>query len=219
MEALKHGALLEVGIVFVLSLGGLFAGWFTPTEAGAVGAAGILVISILTKQLKWAAFKKSLYDTLQTTAMIMFLIACANVFGRFIAITRLPFELGDWIAALPLPPFAVMSIILVIYLILGFFMDALAIILLTVPIFYSTVVNTLGYDPIWFGVMIVLVAAAGVITPPVGVNVYVIKGITPDVPLETIFRGIWPFLYAIMALMVLLMLVPEVVTFLPNLLR
>ncbi len=217
--ALRRGGLLEVGIVFALSLGGLFVGWFTPTEAGAVGAAGVFLITVLTRQLKWAGLKSSLYDTLQTTAMIMFLIACANVFGRFIAITRLPFELGGWIEALPLPSFVVMGIILLIYLVLGFFMDALALILLTVPIFYPTVVNTLGYDPIWFGVMILLVAAAGVITPPVGVNVYVIKGVAPDVPLETIFRGIWPFLYAITALIVLLMLVPEIATFLPSLLH
>jgi TRAP-type C4-dicarboxylate transport system permease large subunit len=149
----------------------------------------------------------------------MLLVASANIFGRFIAITRLPFELGGWIEGLPLPPFVVMSLILLIYLALGFVMDALALILLTVPIFYPTVVETLGYDPIWFGVMIILVAAAGVITPPVGINVYVIKGITPDVPLETIFRGIWPFLYAITALIVLLMIVPEIVTFLPNLVK
>ena len=218
MFAFKNGGLLEVFIVFVLSLGGLFAGWFTPTEAGAVGAAGVLVITVVTKQLNWAGLKKSLYDTLNTTAMIMFLIAGANVFGRFIAITRLPFELGMWIEGLPLPPFVVMCLILLIYVVLGFVMDALALILLTVPIFYPTVVNTLGYDPIWFGVIIVLVAGAGVITPPVGINVYVIKGIAPDVPLEKIFKGIWPFLYAIIALIVLLMVVPEVATFLPNLL-
>ena len=219
MEAFKHGGLLEVVIVFVVSLGGLFVGWFTPTEAGAVGAAGVLVITVVTKQLSWAALKSSLYDTLNTIAMIMFLIAGANVFGRFIAITRLPFELGTWIEGLPLPPFVVMSLILLIYVIMGFVMDALALILLTVPIFYPTVVNTLGYDPIWFGVMIVLVAGAGVITPPVGINVYVIKGIAPDVPLEKIFKGIWPFLYAIVALIVLLMFVPEIATFLPDLMR
>lgn len=219
MVAFRRGGLLEVFIVFVLSLGGLFAGWFTPTEAGAVGAAGVFLITVVTKQLNWAGLKSSLYDTLQTTAMLMFLIAGANVFGRFIAITRLPFELGGWIEGLPLPPFVVMSLILLIYLIMGFVMDALALILLTVPIFYPTVVNTLGYDPIWFGVMIVLIAAAGVITPPVGINVYVIKGITPDVPLEKIFRGIWPFLYAISALIVLLMFLPQIVTFLPNLLN
>ncbi|MCL6479472.1 MAG: TRAP transporter large permease, partial [Peptococcaceae bacterium] len=217
--AFRHGALLEVFIVFALSLGGLFAGWFTPTEAGAVGAAGVLLITLVTKQINWAGLKSSLYDTLQTTAMLMFLVAGANVFGRFIAITRLPFELGGWIEGLPLPPFVVMSLILLIYLIMGFVMDALALILLTVPIFYPTVVNTLGYDPIWFGVMIVLIAAAGVITPPVGINVYVIKGIAPDVPLEEIFRGIWPFLYAIVGLIVLLMIVPEIATFLPNLIK
>ncbi|MCL6638402.1 MAG: TRAP transporter large permease [Firmicutes bacterium] len=219
MEAFKHGALLEVLIVFVLSLGGLFAGWFTPTEAGAVGAAGVFLITVVTKQLNWAGLKNSLYDTLKTTAMLMFLVAGANVFGRFIAITRLPFELGGWIEGLPLPPLVVMSFIMLIYLIMGFVMDALALILLTVPIFYPTVVNILGYDPIWFGVMIVLVAAAGVITPPVGINVYVIKGITPDVSLEEIFRGIWPFLYAIVALIVLLMIVPEIATILPDLIN
>ena len=217
--AFKHGGLLEVFIVFVVSLGGLFAGWFTPTEAGAVRVAGVLVITLVTKQLNWAGLKNSLFDTLQTTAMIMFLVAGANVFGRLIAISRLPFKLGAWIENLPLAPIIVMILILLIYVLLGFIMDALALILLTVPIFYPIVTNTLGYDPIWFGVMILLVAGAGVITPPVGINVYVIKGICPDVPLETIFKGIWPFLAAIVALIILILFVPEIATWLPNLLQ
>ncbi|MBC7323761.1 MAG: TRAP transporter large permease, partial [Moorella sp. (in: Bacteria)] len=195
LSSLREG-LPEVLAVFLLSIGGLFAGWFTPTEAGAVGAAGILLVSLAGKRLTREGFTRSLRDTTRTTAMIMFLVAGATIFGRFIAVSRIPFELASWAGALPLPPFAVMVTILLIYLILGCFIDALALVLLTIPIFYPVAVNTLGYDPIWFGVIIVLVVAMGVITPPVGMNVYILKGIVPDIPLEDIFRGIWPFLMA-----------------------
>lgn len=217
LHALR-GGLSEALAVFSLSIGGLFAGWFTPTEAGAVGAGGILLISLLEKRLNWDKLKKSLLDTTRTTAMIMLMIAGAVIFGRFMAVSRVPFELAAWAGSLPLPPFAVMGIILVIYFSLGCFIDALALILLTVPIFYPVVVITLGYDPIWFGVIIVLVVGMGVITPPVGMNVYVIKGVVPDVPLETIFRGIWPFLAAIIICIIILIIFPQIATFLPNLL-
>lgn len=212
-----QGGLWEVAAIFLLSLGGLFAGWFTPTEAGAVGAGGILALSVLEKQLNWASFKKSLSDTTRTTAMIMFLVAGAVIFGRFMAVSRIPFLLASWAGNLPLPSFAVMGIILGIYLFLGCFIDALALILLTIPIFYPVVVTTLGYDPIWFGVIIVMVVAMGVITPPVGMNVYVIKGIAGDISLETIFRGIWPFLWALLACLFILILFPQIVTFIPSL--
>jgi len=205
--------------VFILSVGGLFAGWFTPTEAGAVGAGGILVISLLEKRLGWENLKKSLYDTTRTSAMIMLLLAGAVMFGRFMAISRVPFELANWVGSLPLPPYAIMAMILFIYLILGCFIDALALILLTIPIFFPVVVNTLGYDPIWFGVVVVLVVGMGVITPPVGMNVYIIKGIAPEIPLETIFKGVWPFLFTIVICLVLLMIFPGIATFLPELLK
>jgi TRAP-type C4-dicarboxylate transport system permease large subunit len=130
-----------------------------------------------------------------------------------------PFELANWAGALPLPPFVVVGIVLLIYLILGCFIDALALVLLTIPIFFPVVVTTLGYDPIWFGVIIVMVVAMGVITPPVGMNVYIIKGVAPDVPLETIFKGIWPFLAALVACLVILVAFPRVVTFLPGMLE
>lgn len=209
------GGLGEALAVFLLSVGGLFAGWFTPTEAGAVGAGGVLVVSLLGKKLNWDMFKKSLADTTRTTAMIMLMIAGAIIFGRFMAVSRIPFELANWVGGLSLPSFAIMAMVFLIYLILGCFIDALALILLTVPIFFPVVVDTLGYDPIWFGVVIVLVVAMGVITPPVGMNVYVIKGIAPEIPLEVIFKGIWPFLGAIIVCLILLLIFPQIATFLP----
>ncbi|KGK83810.1 C4-dicarboxylate ABC transporter permease [Desulfosporosinus sp. HMP52] len=214
-----RGGLGEALAVFVLSIGGLFAGWFTPTEAGAVGAGGILIISLLEKRLSWENLKKSLYDTTRTSAMIMLMLAGAVMFGRFMAISRVPFELANWVGSLPLPSFAIMGMILLIYLILGCFIDALALILLTIPIFFPVVVNTLGYDPIWFGVVVVLVVGMGVITPPVGMNVYIIKGIAPEIPLETIFKGVWPFLFTIVICLILLMVFPGIVTFLPELMK
>ncbi|NPV93271.1 MAG: TRAP transporter large permease [Firmicutes bacterium] len=213
-----RGGLLEVLVVFALSIGGLFAGWFTPTEAGAVGAAGVLLVSLAGKHLSWERFKKSIWDTTRTTAMIMLMVAGAMILGKFMAISRVPFEIATWAGSLTIPPFAVIGIILFIYLIMGCFIDALAMILLTVPIFYPVVVNLLGYDPIWFGVVIVLVVGMGVITPPVGMNVYIIKGVAPEVPLETIFKGIWPFLLAQIVCLVILLVFPSVATFLPEML-
>lgn len=210
--------LIEIFFAFIVSLGGLFAGYFTPTEAGAVGAGSILLITFLRKKLTWDGFKKSLLDTTRTTGMIMLLVAGAMVFGRFIAVSRLPFEMANWASSLALPPFIILALILVIYAILGCFIDALALILLTVPIFYPVVVNILGYNPIWFGVIIVLVVAAGVITPPVGMNVFIIKGVAKDVPLEKIFKGIWPFLFALVICIVILLIFPQLTTFLPDLL-
>lgn len=210
--------LAEIFFTFFVSLGGLFAGYFTPTEAGAVGAGSILLITFLRKKLTWDGFRKSLLDTTRTTGMIMLLVAGAMVFGRFIAVSRLPFEMANWASSLALPPFIILALILVIYAILGCFIDALALILLTVPIFYPVVVNILGYNPIWFGVIIVLVVAAGVITPPVGMNVFIIKGVAKDVPLEKIFKGIWPFLFALVICIVILLIFPQLTTFLPDLL-
>lgn len=216
ISALK-GGLGEAFVVFAISVGGLFAGWFTPTEAGAVGAGGVLAVSLLGKRLSWDLLKKSLADTTRTTAMIMLMIAGAIIFGRFMAVSRVPFELANWVGSLPLPPFAIMGMVMFIYLILGCFIDALALILLTIPIFYPVVVGTLGYDPIWFGVIVVLVVAMGVITPPVGMNVYIIKGIAPEIPLEVIFKGVWPFIMAIIVCIILLMIFPGIATFLPSL--
>ncbi len=207
---------VETLALFVFVLAGLFLGWFSPTQAGGAGAAGVLLIGLGTRQLTWQRFVGAAKEALRITCMIMFVVYGATVFGHFMAVTTIPLILADWVAGLPLPALGVMGVIVLIYLLGGCFMDALALITLTIPIIYP-VVLALGFDPIWFGVIVVLVTGMGVITPPVGVNVYVIKGIAEDVPLETIFKGIFPFLGAQIVVTGILLAFPRIATFLPSL--
>ena len=208
--------IIEAVILFLLAIGGLFLGWFSPTQAGAIGAGGALLIGLGRRQLSWKKFFEAGKDGLRTACMVLFIITGAVIFGHFMAISTIPFVLADWIGQLPMAPVGVMGVIIFIYFIGGFFMDSMALIVVTIPIFFPVVMK-LGFDPIWFGVIIVLVAEMGVITPPVGVNVFVIKGIAPDIPLHIIFRGIFPFLGALIILTVLLMIFPGIATFLPSL--
>jgi len=208
--------IIEALLLFLLAIGGLFFGWFSPTQAGAIGAGGALIIGLARRQLSWDSFKGAGLEGLRTSCMVIFIITGAVIFGHFMAISRIPFMLADWLGELPIHPMAVMAMIVFIYFLGGFFMDAMGLIVVTVPIFFP-IVEKLGFDPIWFGVIIVLVGEMGVITPPVGVNVFVIKGIAPDIPLERIFRGILPFLAALIFFTILLMIFPEIATFLPNL--
>jgi tripartite ATP-independent transporter DctM subunit len=210
------GGIIEAVILFALAIGGLFMGWFSPNQAGAIGAGGALLIGIIRRKLTWQSFFEAGKDGLSTGCMVLFIIAGATIFGHFLAISGIPFLLADWVGNLPIHPLAVMGVILFIYLIGGFFMDSMALIVVTVPIFFP-IVQRLGFDPIWFGVLIVLVAEMGVITPPVGVNVFVIKGIAPDIPLHIIFRGIFPFLAALIILTIIILFIPQIATFLPNL--
>ncbi len=218
-KILSLGKLSETLIVFVLVMGGMFIGVFTPTEAAAVGSFGVLMVAIIRRQLTWKAFWNSLYETLRTSCMVMMLIAGATLFGEFFAVTRIPFEIASWVGSMDLPAYVSMGIIILIYFCGGCFMDALAFVTLTIPIFYP-VVSTLGYDPIWFGIIVVMVTEMGVITPPVGINVYVVFGVARnvigEVPLESIFKGIVPFLIAVAVGIVILTAVPQLVLFLPN---
>jgi C4-dicarboxylate transporter DctM subunit len=209
---------VEMFVLFGLVMGGLFAGWFTPTEAGAAGAAGALLIPLVRRQLTWRGFLSSLTETTRITAMVFLIVTGATVFGHFMAVSRVPFELSEWLGGLDVSPKVIMGFMIFGYLIGGCFMDSLALITLTVPILLP-VILTLGFDPIWFGVIIVLVGEMGVITPPVGINVYIIKGVAEDVPLETIFRGIFPFLVALIVCAIILILFPQIALFLPGLME
>ena len=206
---------IEVLLVFSFVMAGLFAGWFTPTEAGAAGAAGVLIIALVRRTLSWRAFLSSLADTTRISAFVFLIVAGGTIYGHFLAVTRLPFELSELIGALPVSPKIIMGLIIFVYIIGGCFMDGLAMIVFTVPIFHPVVVS-MGFDPIWFGVIIVLIGEIAAITPPVGINVYVISGVAPDVPMEAIFRGILPFLGALVVCTIILIFFPEVATFLPS---
>jgi C4-dicarboxylate transporter DctM subunit len=207
---------IEMLLLFGLVIGGLLVGWFTPTEAGGAGSAGALLIALARKGLPWSAFKTAIMDTMRMACMILFIIGGAIVFGRFLTLSRIPLELANWVTSLPAPPLTILLIIFFVYFLGGCFMDALSFLIITIPIFLP-VVKSLGYDPIWFGVVMVVLLETGAVTPPVGMNVYVIKGIATDVPLETIFKGILPFVLMMVVCIAILIIFPQIALFLPGL--
>ena len=209
---------IETFMLFAVVMVGLFAGIFTPTEAAAVGAFGTIMIALAGRNLPWKEFIQALKETTRISCMIMVIVAGATVFGHFLAVTTIPMKIGSWVLTLPLPPPLIIGCIIMIYLVLGCLMDSLAMIMLTIPIFFP-VVTSLGYDPIWFGVIIVVVTEMGVLTPPVGINVYVVSGVARDVPLHVIFKGAMKLLIAQIILTLLLIIFPQIALILPSLMR
>jgi tripartite ATP-independent transporter DctM subunit len=210
--------LVETMLLFALVMGGLFFGFFTPTEAGAVGAMGTLIIAVARRNIDWKGFVQALFETTRISCMVLVIVAGATIFGHFLAITRIPFDVAGWVAGTHLPSHLVMALIIGVYLIGGCFIDSLAFIMLTVPIFYPVILS-MGYDPMWFGVVIVLVTQIGVITPPVGVNVYVVSGVARTVPLEVIFKGVIPLLIALVAGVMVMIPFPQIALFLPHMMQ
>ncbi len=208
--------LLDILLLFLLVIGGMYAGWFTPTEAAAAGAFGALVLPLLRRRLSWENFRLALFDSLRVSSMVVLMVAGAVVFGRFLTVTRLPFVLADWAAALPVPPFVILSVIALIYLIGGCLMDALGFLVVTIPIFFP-VAMALGYDPVWYTILITILTTMGAITPPVGVNVFIVHGLAPEIPVHSIFRGIGLFVAAYAACIVLIWVFPQIVLWLPSL--
>jgi C4-dicarboxylate transporter DctM subunit len=208
----------ETVALFVLIMGGLFLGFFSPTEAAGIGACATFIIGLVRRKLSWSGFIHSLEESVKVSAMIFLVIIGAVVFSRFLAVTEVPTELCSWIGSLGLPPIIILFFILSVYLILGTILDVVGMVLITVPIFFPVIVS-IGFDPIWFGVILMLVCEAALITPPVGMNVYVIYGITKGkIPLEIIFRGILPFVLAIGLCILLLIFFKQIALFLPGLL-
>lgn len=208
------GGAWQLLVVFVGMMGGLYAGIFTPTEAGAVGTFLVFFIALVRRRLSWQNMRDSIIETMQITGMIFVILIGAMVFSSFIAFSNLPFELADFLGGLRSSPYLVIVIITVVYVILGCFMDTLAMIVLTVPIFYP-LVQAVGFDLIWFGIMAVIMMELGMITPPFGMNVYIIHGIARDVPLGTIFRGAAPYIVGIVVCTILLIVFPQIALFLP----
>jgi C4-dicarboxylate transporter, DctM subunit len=208
--------LLEALVLFVLVMWGLLDGWFTPTEAGGVGALGALIIGFVRRQITWKAFGIAAVETTRIVAMLFLILAGAMVFGKFLAVSRIPTTLAEWAVSLPVPPYIVLCLVMVIYALGGCIMDALSFLLVTISVFFP-MIQKLGYDPIWFGVIIVILLEMGAITPPVGINVYVIKGVAPDVELGVVFKGVLPFFIAMIFCIGILMLFPQIALYLPNL--
>ncbi len=212
------GGAVEMVVLFLLVMLGLFFGFFTPTEAGAAGSFFAVVITLSQGRLSWSGFISSIKDTLRISCMVILIVAGAMIFGRFLAVTRIPFDIAKWVVSLPVPKMVVMAIIFGIYVVGGAVMDALALLLITIPIFFP-VAGELGYDPIWFGVIITVITTLGAVTPPVGATTYVVAGMSAEVSLEDVFKGVTFFLPAYILCVIILMIFPEIIVFLPNLIR
>ena len=201
--------------LFLLVIGGLYAGWFTPTEAAAVGAFGAFLITLIKGRLTWKTLVESLMEASKATGMIFGILIGAYILQYFLTISQITDHLVGWVVGMGLNRYIVMCILIVIYLILGCLMEGLSIIILTIPITYPLILK-MGFDPIWFGVMITVLIEMGLITPPVGVNVFVIAGVAKDVPMYRIFRGIVPFIFAMLVLIALLLSFPQMALYLPH---
>lgn len=202
-------------ILFLVVIGGLYAGVFTATEAGGAGAFGALVIGIARRKLGWRSLRLALIESLRTTAMIVFMLIGAFVFNVFLALSRLPMEISSLLSELDVNRYVILLGIVVIYIVCGCIMDMFAMLILTVPIFFPLILS-LGFDPVWFGVTVVIMMEQALITPPIGLNVFVIKGMAEDVSISKIFRGIFPFWLAMLVCVILLTVFPQIVLFLAS---
>ena len=201
---------IEVVILFATVIGGMVAGWFTPTEAGAVGAFGALLIAVVTRKLTLRQVWETTVESLRISAMVLLLITGAVVFGRFLSLTRLPFELANWATSLAAPAIVVLFLIIVVYLVGGAFMDALGFLVISIPIFFPVAVS-LGYDPVWFTIIITLVTTIGAVSPPVGVNVFIVSALDKDLDVMTTFKGTMVFYVGYLLCIALFIAVPGLV--------
>jgi len=201
--------------VIIVSIGGIYLGVFTPVEAAGVGAGLVILMAIGMGKLEWRMLKQAVSDTVGTTAMLYLIVIGASVLNPFLALTHVPAMLGEAMTSAGLGPYGVLLLIIIAYLVLGMFMDGLAMLVVTIPIFFP-IITGLGFDPIWFGVVAVIVIEMGMITPPVGLNVFVVKSVAQDVPMATIFRGVIPFWIAMAVCLLAVITFPQIALTIPS---
>jgi len=212
ISALK--GIWETGVIFLLVIGGIYTGLFTPTEAAGIGATLIFLMAIWKKKLTLRILLNSLMEALRVSVMVLFLVAGANVFSYFLALTTIPIKVSAWIIGLAVSRYVILTIIVLIYLLLGCFLDAISMMILTLPVVFPVVLQ-LGFDPIWFGVVLTVMCELGLITPPIGVTVFIVSGMS-NVPMYDVFRGIAPFVLSLVVFLAILILFPQLALILPN---
>lgn len=208
--------ILPIVLVIGVVIGGMYTGWATPTEVGALGAFIIFVMALARRTMSGKALLSSLIDTAKLAVMIFSIIWGVLIFVRFLAFAGISAAFSGWILSLGVSPYLVLLCVILLYIVLGMFMDGIGMLLLTLPVIFPLMVK-LGFDPIWFGIIVVKMVEIGLLTPPVGLNCYVVAGVRPDIPLQQIFRGIWPFVIADLLCVALFVAFPQIVTFLPDL--
>ncbi|QEW22047.1 Neu5Ac permease [Marinibacterium anthonyi] len=206
---------LPILVVIVLTIGGIYGGFFSPVEAAGVGAGAVILYGAVTRTLGPRALFEAAKDSVVTTATVMLILIAAHMINPFLALSHVPTAVGEALLGLALPPVATLAVILAVYLVLGCFLEGFAMLVLTLPIFFPVVLD-LGIDPIWFGVLVVLTLEMGLISPPVGLNVFIVKSVAPKVPLSDIFRGVIPFWLAMLATLAVLIAFPQISLFLPD---
>jgi tripartite ATP-independent transporter DctM subunit len=202
-------------VLFLFVIGGLYGGFFTPTEAGGVGASGAFLLGVFRGKLDRAGIREALLSATRTAAAVFTVLIGALLFGYFLTITQTPQKLTEFLTSLGIGRYGVLALIMLMYLVLGCLMDAMAMIILTVPIIFPVIVQ-LGFDPIWFGIIIVMTVELGLIHPPVGMNVFVIKSVVKDVTFMTIFRGVIPFVVTDILRLIILIAFPIIALWLPS---
>ncbi len=205
----------EILAVFIIVMGGIYRGWFSPTEAGATGAALLFLVALAKRKLDFRALFQGMQETIRVSVMVLFMVAGATVFSYFLALSTIPAELAELVVALEVSPYVILAMILIIYFFLGCFIDAVSMMVLTLPVIYPLIIG-LGFDAIFFGVVCVLMMQVGLITPPMGLNLYTIAGTTKEVPLEEIFMGALPFVIPIFVVVILITIFPQIALFLPE---
>jgi len=213
LSALK--GIWETVAIFLIVIGGIYLGFFTPNEAAGVGATLIFVMALVKKKLNRRILLASLYEASRISVMVLFLVAGANVFSYFLALSTIPMKVSAWIGGLAVSKYVILTIIVLIYLLLGCFLDAISMMILTLPVIFP-VVMAIGFDPIWFGVVCILMMGAGLITPPMGLTVFTVASIVKDARLEEVFKGALPFLIAILFVTFLITLCPQIALYLPG---